>query len=168
MSSLNQTAPRSRMNYGSVMLLVVLALAVLASGWLLVVVSTSFQAPPSDFTTIPSTPISRSGVAVSFSQVSNIASQGVTTGVSGYLLASSGGPVAGATVYVTYYFEGSYRTQVTVTDSNGYFEFHFHMNWTGWLPITLSYLGDMQHKGLTQVFNVSGENLATASLRIQD
>ena len=166
MSSPNQTAPRSRMNYKSVILLVVLALAVLASGWVLVVVSTSFQAPPSDFTTIPSTPISRSGVPVSFSQVSNIASKGVTTGVRGYLLASSGDPLAGATVYVTYYFQGSYRTQATVTDSNGYFEFHFHMNWTGWLPITLSYLGDAQHKGLTQDFSVSGENLAMGPLRI--
>ncbi|MGA2785105.1 MAG: hypothetical protein ABSF09_10455 [Candidatus Bathyarchaeia archaeon] len=158
MSSEKTVHPR-RINYQSIILLVIVALAVGASGLALAVVSTTFQAPPADFVTLPSTPRSTSGVAAGFSQVSSIVSQGVAVGVKGYLLTSSGSPVAGASVFMTYYFQGSYRTQVAVTDANGYFEARFHMNWTGWLPLTLVYLGDAQHKGLTQIVSVSGENL---------
>ena len=158
--SSEKTAPRRRINYQSIMLLVIVALAVVASGLVLVVVSTTFQAPPADFVALPSTPRSTSGVAAGFSQVSAVVSRGLAVGVKGYLLTSSGSPVAGASVFMTYYFQGSYRTQVAVTNANGYFEARFHMNWTGWLPLTLAYFGDAQHKGSTQIASVSGENLA--------
>ncbi|HUK50304.1 MAG TPA: hypothetical protein VLV18_04655, partial [Terriglobales bacterium] len=62
-------------------------------------------------------------------------------------------------VYVHYYLESAYRTQVGTTDSNGYFEIHFPMNWTGWLPLTMTYFGDNQHEGLQQIFSLPGENL---------
>lgn len=142
------------------MLVVFVALAVIASGWVLIVVSTTFHAPESDFVTLPSTQLSKSGGAVGFSQVSTIASRGVAVGVKGYLFTSSGSPVAGASVFMTYYYLGTYRTQMAITDAHGYFEIHSPMNWTGWLPITLTYFGDAQHKGLTQIASVSGENLA--------
>ena len=157
--SSEQTVSRRRINYRSMILLVIVALVVVAAGAVLAVVSTTFQIPSADFVVLPSTPRSTSGVVADFSQVSAIVSRGAAVGVKGYLLTSSGSPVAGANVYMTYYFEGSYRTQVAVTDVNGYFETHFPMNWTGWLPLTLAYFGDAQHKGLTKIVNLSGENL---------
>ncbi|MGO9644138.1 MAG: hypothetical protein ACLPY5_05260, partial [Candidatus Bathyarchaeia archaeon] len=63
-------------------------------------------------------------------------------------------------VYLTYYFEGAYRTQVATTDQNGYFQATFPMNWTGWLPLTVTYFGDSQYRGSTRVVSVAGENLA--------
>lgn len=149
----------SRLNFQTVVLFGVLLVAVIVSAMVLMVVSTSFQTPTSEFVTLPSTSKSTAGVAAGFSQISPIMSQGMATGVKGYLLTSSGSPVAGASVYMTYYFQGAYRTQVTSTDSNGYFEARFHMNWTGWLPLTLVYFGDAQHKGTTQVASVSGESM---------
>jgi hypothetical protein len=85
---------------------------------------------------------------------------GVSAGVSGYLVTGSGNPVAGASVYMTYYFQGAYRTEVALTDQTGYFTEHFPMNWTGSLPVTLVYFGDGQDKGIRQVVSVPGENLA--------
>jgi hypothetical protein len=145
----------------------VVLLMVVITGWALVAVSTTFQTPPSDFVTLPNSPISTSGVVVTFSNVTGIVGgRGVTVGVNGYLISATGGPVAGATVYMTYYLEGAYRTQVTTTDQNGYFEAHFPMNWTGWLPLTITYFGDVQHRGSTRLFSVLGENLALTPLRL--
>ena len=168
--SSEQIVPRRRINYQSIVLLVIVALVVVASGTALAVVSTTFQIPPSDFVALPSTPRSTSGIVAGFSQVSPIVIRGAAVGVKGYLLTSSGSPVAGASVFMTYYLEGSYRTQVAVTDANGYFEARFPMNWTGWLPLTLAYFGDAQHKGLTQIVSLSGENLAIGqfSLLLRD
>ena len=83
----------------------------------------------------------------------------VAMGVKGYLVTPSGQPVAGASVYVQYYLQGAYRTQVGTTDQNGYFEIHFPMNWTGWLPLTMIYFGDAQHQGVRQTVSLAGENL---------
>jgi hypothetical protein len=156
-----------RINLQSAALMAVVLLVVVITGWALVVVSTTFQTPPSDFVTLPNSPISKSGVVVTFSNVTGVAGgRGVTVGVKGYLISATGGPVAGATVYMTYYLEGAYRTQVTTTDQSGYFEAHFPMNWTGWLPLTITYFGDVQHRGSTQLFSVTGENLALTPLRL--
>ena len=153
-----------RLDVQSVVLMAVVVLAVVVSGWTLVTVSTTFQAPTSDFVTLPDTQLSKSGVGVAFSGISTIISHGLAGGVSGYLTTSSGSPIAGASVYMTYYFQGSYRTQVATTDANGYFKADFPMNWTGSLPLTLTYYGDDQHKGLSQVFSAPGQNLAIGTL----
>jgi hypothetical protein len=125
----------------------------------MVTVSTNSQIPSSDFVTLPTTSISKNGDSVVFTSVSAIGQKGVAVGVQGYVKTLSGSPVAGAKVYMTYYLQGAYRTQVATTDQNGYFEARFPMNWTGWLPATLTYFGDDQHRGLVKVFSVSGENL---------
>jgi hypothetical protein len=165
MSTENQTtASRSRVNYQSLGLIVIVMLTIVASGWALVVVNTAFETRPSEFVTLPTSPLSTTGAIVAFSKVSSVSSRGIAVGVKGYLLTSSGSPIAGANVYTTYYFQGSYRTQVAVTDANGYFEFPFHMNWTGWLPVTLTYYGDGEHRGFTQVASVLGENLVVKVL----
>jgi hypothetical protein len=133
--------------------------SVALAGWVLVTVSTTSQIPSSDFVSLPTTPLSNKGDRVIFVNVSAIGQGGVAVGLKGYLQTISGKPLAGATVYMTYYLQGSYRTQVATTGQNGYFEAHFPMNWTGWLPLTLTYFGDDQHQGLKQVFSVSGQNL---------
>jgi hypothetical protein len=91
--------------------------------------------------------------------VTPIVQNGVTVGVEGYLETSSGQPVSGAQVYAQYYLQNAYRTQVGTTDANGYFQINFPMNWTGWLPLTLTYFGDNQHMGLQQVTSLPGEAL---------
>jgi hypothetical protein len=139
--------------------LIVVVLVIIITGWVLVTVSSTLP-PPSDFVTLPNTPLSKSGQAVTFAKTSPVMANGVAAGVSGYLVTSSGNPVTGASVYMTYYFQGSYRTEVAITDQNGYFTEHFPMNWTGSLPVTLVYFGDGQHKGIKQVVSVPGENLA--------
>jgi len=139
--------------------LVALVIVIIITGWALVTVSSTLP-PPSDFVALPNTPLSKSGLAVTFSNVSPTVANGVPNGVSGYLVTVSGSPVSGATVYMTYFFQGSYRTEQATTDQTGYFTAHFPMNWTGSLPLTLVYFGDGQHKGVQQVVNVPGENLA--------
>jgi len=138
--------------------LVTLVVVIVITGWALVTVSSTLP-PPSDFVALPNTPLSKSGVAVTFSNVSPVVVNGVPSGVSGYLVTVSGSPVAGATVYMTYFFQGSYRTEQATTDQSGYFTQHFPMNWTGSLPMTLVYFGDGQHKGVQQLVSVAGENL---------
>lgn len=138
--------------------LVALVIVIVITGWALATVSSTLP-PPSDFVVLPNTPFSKSGVAVTFSNVSPTMANGVPNGVSGYLVTISGSPVSGATVYMTYFFQGSYRTERATTDQTGYFMEHFPMNWTGSLPLTLVYFGDGQHKGVQQVVNVPGENL---------
>ena len=139
--------------------LVAVLLVIIITGWALVTVSSTLP-PPSDFVVLPSTPLVRSGVAVTFANISQLGTNGVASGISAYLLTDSGAPVSGATVYMTYYFQGAYRTEQAITDQTGYFAKHFPMNWTGSLPLTLIYFGDSQHKGIQQVVSVAGENLA--------
>jgi len=140
------------------LVLVALVIVIVLTGWALVTVSSTLP-PPSDFVVLPNTPLSKAGVAVTFSNVSPIVVKGVSSGVSGYLVTVSGSPIAGATVYMTYFFQGSYRTQQATNDQTGYFTERFPMNWTGSLPLTLVYFGDGQHKGVQQIVSVSGENL---------
>ena len=144
--------------------LIVVVLVIIITGWVLVTVSSTLP-PPSDFVTLPNTPLSKSGQAVTFVTISPVMTNGVSAGVSGYLVTGSGNPVAGASVYMTYYFQGSYRTEMATTDQNGYFSEHFPMNWTGSLPLTLTYFGDNQNRGIRQVVTVEGENLAITLLQ---
>jgi len=147
------------MNRQTILVGLIIVVLVVLSAFALVTVSRTFQIRPSDFVTLPATPVSRSGQVVTLDSVSAIVENNLAVGVQGYLETSSGQPVGGANVYVEYYLEGSYRTQVGTTDSNGFFQIHFPMNWTGWLPLTIVYFGDTQHQGLEQVFNLPGENL---------
>jgi len=160
MSTENQATAARRLNYRSIMLVIIIALAVASTAWILVSVSTAFQTPPSVFVTLPTESPSKSGIVAVFSNVSTIMKQNRAVGVKGYLVVGSGSPVARAKVYVTYYFQGSYRTQTSDTDDKGYFEIQFPMNWTGWLPITLRYFGDAERRGLVQATSIYGENLA--------
>ena len=141
----------------SIVLLLIVAISIVLAGWALVVVSTNFQIPSGDFVALPNTPLSTLGSKVVFVSVAGVSQNGLADGVKGYLMTSTGAPVAGVKVYMTYYLEGAYRTQVVTTGQNGYFEAHFPMNWTGWLPVTLTYFGDGQHQGIAQVASVSGE-----------
>jgi hypothetical protein len=156
----NHAGPRKKLPAQTVIVLLVVVVSIVVAGWALVTVSTTSDVPVSDFVTLPTAQLSTSGGQTKFVSVSAIGQRGgVAVGVKGYLQFISGTPVAGAKVYMTYYLRGAYRTQVATTDQNGYFEARFPMNWTGWLPITLTYFGDDQHQGLAQVFSVSGENL---------
>lgn len=138
--------------------IVVLILVVLA-GFALVTIGITSQIPSSDFVTRPTAQLSTTGNPVSFVSVSDIARNGLAVGVQGYLMTTSGAPVTGAKVYMTYYFQGAYRTQVATTDQHGHFDALFPMNWTGGLRITLTYLGDDQHQGLMRLFSVAGEDM---------
>ena len=157
MASSDEAERSRKLRPQTVILLVLVALVVVVSAWSLATVSTTSQVPSADFVTMPTTQLSKTGARTVFASVSPIMSKGVAVGVQGTLQDASGSPVAAATVYMTYYLQGAYRTQAAVTDQNGHFEAHFPMNWTGWLPITLTYLGDNEHQGLTQVFSVAGE-----------
>jgi len=159
MAGKNVTEPERRRPrvQGALLLLIVVILVVLA-GWALVTVGGRSQIPSSDFVKLPTTPLSFKGEKVVFVSVSNIDQNGLAVGVDGYLKTASGAPVSGAMVYMTYYLQGSYRTQVATTDQNGYFEAGFPMNWTGGLPLTLTYFGDDQHQGLTQTFIIPGDS----------
>ena len=139
-----------------ILLVLVVVLAVLA-GWAFVVVGNGSQVPSSDFVTLPTAHLSTQGDKVIFVSVSGVTQKSLTVGIEGYLKTASGAPVMGAKVYITYYLQGLYRTQVATTDQNGYFAAQFPMNWTGSLDTTLTYFGDSQHKGLSQLFSVAGE-----------
>jgi hypothetical protein len=160
MANKDDAEPRKRLKTQTIMILLIVAVSIVVAGWALVTVSTTSDVPISDFVTLPTAQLSTKGDQTKFVSVSAIGQRGgVAVGVKGYLQTLSGTPVAGAKVYMTYYLRGAYRTQVATTEQNGYFEARFPMNWTGWLPITLTYFGDDQHQGLAQVFSVSGENL---------
>jgi hypothetical protein len=150
---------RRRPSVKSLVALLVVIVLVILSAWTLTTVSTTFQIPPSSFVALPTSPLSNTGQGVTFSSASAITQKGVAVGVKGYLETMSGQPVVGAKVYAQYYLEGAYRTQAGATDQNGYFEIHFPMNWTGWLPLTLTYFGDDQHQGLKVVYSMSGESI---------
>jgi len=139
--------------------LIAVVLVIIITGWALVTVSSTLP-PPSDFVVLPSTPLIKSGIAVTFSNVTPVMVNGVANGISGYLLTDSGTPMSGATVYITYYFQNAYRTERATTDQTGYFSEHFPMNWTGSLPLTLIYFGDSQHRGFQQIVSLAGETLA--------
>jgi hypothetical protein len=159
-SSKDDAGSRKRFRIQAVIILLILAVSIVVAGWLLVTVSTTSNVPVSDFVTLPTTQLSKNGDLVKFVSISAIGQRGgVAVGIKGYLETLSGTPVAGAKVYMTYYLRGDYRTQVATTDQTGYFQAYFPMNWTGWLPITLTYFGDDNHQGLSQVFSVGGENL---------
>lgn len=158
MDSKDEAETRSgKLRIQNVVLLIVVVFSAVLAALALVTIGTSSQVPSSDFVTLPAQQLSTKGDKVGFTSVSDIAQNGLAVGVRGYLMTTSGTPVTGAKVYMTYYLRGAYRTQVATTNQNGYFEARFPMNWTGWLPLTLAYFGDDQHQGLTQFFSVSGE-----------
>jgi hypothetical protein len=152
-------AGRRRLSKQTILLGIVAIVLVALAAFALVTVSRAFEIRPSNFVTMPTTPVSKTGTVVLLNSVSPIEENNLAVGVQGYLTTSSGQPVSGASVYVQYYLEGSYRTQVGVTDSNGFFQIHFPMNWTGWLPLTVVYFGDTQHQGVQQLVSLPGENL---------
>jgi len=152
-------AGKGRLNKRTILVGLVVVVFIVLTAFAMVTVSRTFELRPSDFVTMPTTPISKSGTIVVLNSVVTIVDNNLAVGVQGYLTTSSGQSVAGASVYVQYYLEGSYRTQVGITDSNGFFQIHFPMNWTGWLPLTVVYFGDTQHQGVQQVFSLPGENL---------
>lgn len=140
---------------------IVLALAFVAAmvlaGWAVVSIATAGQIAPSNFVLLPTTALSAKGTSTTFVNVTAVFHEGMAVGVKGYLRTSSGTPVVGATVYMTYY-DNAYRTLAATTDQNAYFEARFPINWTGWLPLTLTYFGDDQHQGLKESFSVYGQN----------
>ena len=159
MAGKDTTEPgRARSRVQAVILLLIVAIMFLLAGWALVTVGSKGQIPSTDFAKLPTTQISSNGEKVVFDSVSTILQNGLAVGVTGYLRTASGAPVTGAKVYMTYYLQGSYRTQVATTDQNGYFEAHFPMNWTGGLPLTMTYYGDDQHQGLMQKFSIPGDS----------
>ena len=152
-------AGRRSVNKQTILIGVVVVILVVLTAFAMVTVSRTFELRPSDFVTMPTTLVSKTGTVVVLSSVVPIIDNNLAVGVQGSLTTSSGQPVAGASVYVQYYLEGSYRTQVGTTDSNGFFQIHFPMNWTGWLPLTVVYFGDTQHQGLQQIVSLPGESL---------
>ncbi len=151
-------AKRTRPSLQTAMVAVVLIISVVVAGWALITISAEAQLPSSDFVSLPTTSLSKNGVNTMLVSVSAVFNGGVAVGVKGFLQTSTGSPIVGAMVYMTYFLQGAYRTQAATTDASGHFEVIFPMNWTGWLPLTLTYFGDSQHQGLKQVFSVSGEN----------
>jgi flagellar basal body-associated protein FliL len=162
MANLDEAGKKKTVSMKTVLIAVIVALSVIASAYAMVTVSRTFDAfemRPSDFVTLPATPVSKTGEDVVLDSVATTTQGNLAVGVQGYLETTSGQPVSGANVYAQYYFEGAYRTQVATTDQNGYFEIHFPMNWTGWLQLTITYFGDGQHQGLQQAFSLQGESL---------
>jgi hypothetical protein len=159
MASNDEVKQRRRFSLKTVLIAIIVIVAVVFSALELLTVSTTSQLPSSDFVTMPTTPLSGNGTSVVFVSVGAVSEKRVAVGVKGYLETGSGQPIAGAIVYARYYLNGDYRTQAATTDQNGYFQIIFPMNWTGWLPVTLTYFGDSQHQGQAAVYSVSGENL---------
>jgi hypothetical protein len=159
MANVNEAGQKRRVSIKTALIAIIILLSVIASGYALVTISRTFEIRPSNFVTLPTSPVSKTGEVVVLDSVAPITQGSVAMGVKGYLETASGQPVSGANVYVQYYLEGSYRTQVETTDQNGYFEIHFPMNWTGWLPLTMIYFGDAQHQGVRQIVSLTGENL---------
>jgi len=153
----NKAERRIRVSYSSVALIVIVIVAVFLAGWGLVAVSNASQIPTSDFVVLPKQPLTTQGAITTVVGVTAIMQKGVAIGVYGYLRTTSGEPVANATLYLTYYLNFNYRTQKTTTDQNGYFQAYFPMNWTGWLPLTVTYFGNAQYQGIQRAFSVNGE-----------
>jgi len=160
MASNNEAETRRRRpSVKSIVALIILVILVLLSAWSLATVSKISQIPPSTFVNLPTTPLSNRGQTVLLVSISTITQKGVAAGVNGYLDTISGQPVAGAKIYVQYYLNGAYQTQVSTTGQDGSFAIHFPMNWTGSLPVTFTYFGDDQHQGLTLNSSLPGENI---------
>lgn len=153
---------RRRLSVKGIVALLILVILVLVSAWSLVTISKVSQlwlVPTSTFVKLPTTPLSNHGQIVTLVSINTINQNGLAVGVKGYLDTTSGQPVVGAQIYVQYYVNGGYQTQVSTTDQNGYFEIHFPINWTGSLPVTFTYFGDDQHQGLTVNSSLPGENI---------
>ena len=148
---------RRRPSTTTIVSLLVLVILVVLSAFALITVSKITQIPPSTFVNMPTTPLSNQGEAVELVSIGTVFQNGVAVGGMGHLETTSGQPVAGAMVYVRYFLNGAYQTQVATTDQNGYFEFHFPMNWDGSLPVTFTYFGDNQHVGFTLNYSLPGE-----------
>lgn len=148
---------RRRPGVKGIVALLVLVILILLSAWALVTISNISQIPPSTFVNLPTTPLSNGGQHVMLVSISTISQKGVAVGVKGYLDTTSGQPVVGAKIYVQYYLNGAYQTQVSTTGQDGYFEIHFPMNWTGSLPVTFTYFGDDQYQGLRLNSSLPGE-----------
>ena len=160
MASKDEAEPRRRRpSVKSTVALFILVILVILSAWSLVTVSKISQIPPSTFVTLPTTPLSSHGQVVMLVSINTITKKGVAAGVSGSLDTISGQPVAGAQIYVQYYLNGAYHTQVATTGQDGSFEIYFPMNWTGSLPVTFTYFGDAQHQGLSFNSSLPGEGL---------
>ncbi|HXZ90941.1 MAG TPA: hypothetical protein VEG61_07755 [Candidatus Dormibacteraeota bacterium] len=152
-------AGKGRVNKQTILVGLVVVVLIVFSAFALVTVTRTFELRPSDFVTIPTAPVSKTGMVVLLTSVSPIFENNLAVGVQGYLTTTLSQPVAGASVYVQYYLQGSFRTQVGITDSNGFFQIHFPINWTGYLPLTIVYFGDTEHQGVQQLVSLPGENL---------
>src|SRR3990170_347853 len=109
MESKHEAERGRRPNTQTIALLLIVALSIVAAGWIMVTVSTTSQVPPSDFVTLPTTPLSTKGEKVMFVSVSAVGQKGVAVGVKGYLMTASGAPVVGAKVYMTYYGDDQHQ-----------------------------------------------------------
>lgn len=158
MASNDEAEPRRRRpSVKSIVSLFMLVILVALSASALVTVSNVTQIPPSTFVNLPTTPLSNYGETVTLISIGTVSQKGVAVGAKGYLETASGQPVTGANVYVQYFFNGGYRTQVGTTDQNGYFEIHFPINWDGSLPVTFTYFGNGQHQGFRLNYSLPGE-----------
>ena len=155
----NEAERRRRPSVRTAIAVLVILVTVILTGWILFTVGNATQIRSSAFVVMPNTPLSKTGQGVSFTSVTAVGQKGVAIGVKGFLKTLAGLPVPGAKVYAHYYLQGEYRTQLAITDQNGYFEIIFPMNWTGWLTLTLTYFGDSQYQGLSVVLSLTGENL---------
>jgi hypothetical protein len=153
----NQAERKGKPGVQTIVLVSALVTAMALAGWGVVSIATASQITPSDFVPLPTTALSVKGMSTTFVNVTAVFHERLAVGVQGYLRTSSDTPVAGATVYMTYY-DNAYRTLAAITDQNGYFEALFPINWTGWLPLTLTYFGDDQHQGLKKSFSVYSQN----------
>ena len=95
MATSNEAEPTRKLRLQTIIPLLVVVLVVVASAWALATVSTTSQIPSADFVTMPTTPLSKSGVKTMFASVSPIVQKGVAVGVQGSLQDASGSPIAG-------------------------------------------------------------------------
>jgi hypothetical protein len=148
---------RRRPGVKTIASLLVLVILVVLSALALVTISSITQIPPSTFVNLPTTPLSSKGQSMMLVSIGTVFQKGVAVGVKANLETMSGQPVVGAKVYVQYFFNGAYKTQVGTTGQNGYLEIHFPINWDGSLPVTFTYFGDDQHQGFTLRYSLPGE-----------
>jgi hypothetical protein len=153
----NEAERKGKPGIQTTVLVLAFVIVMALSGWAVVSVAAASQIAPSDHVSLPTAALSMKGITTRFVNVTAVFHEGMAVGVKGYLVTSSSAPVKGATVYMTYY-DNAYRTLAATTDENGYFEAQFPINWTGWLPLTLTYFGDDQHQGLKESFSVYGQN----------
>ena len=153
----NEAERKGKPRVQTIVLVLAFVTVMVLAGWGVVSIATAGQIAPSNFVSLPTTALSVKGISITFVNVTAVFHEGMAVGVKGYLITSSGTPVEGAVAYMTYY-DNAYRTLAATTDQNGYFEAQFPINWTGWLPLTLTYFGDDHHQGLKETFNVYGQS----------